>query len=83
MATETIDQLLAGMPGDQEIWLLTDPKEIESLNAWRAADDQGKRDVEKLLRAGSAGLLPSIEEFDAMTQAESRAFIDSLPESLA
>ena len=75
----TLDERLAGMAPDQEVEIITDPNEVAFLRAWRAADDEGKRDAEKLLRAGVAGLLPTVEEIKAMTKAERRAFIDSLP----
>ena len=56
------------------------PQEIEFLEAYRKADDEGKRYIRKALKAGAAGLLPEPKDAAAMTQEEAREFLDSLPD---
>jgi hypothetical protein len=60
--------------------VLTDPNEIAFLRQWRAADGRERRDIEKVLRAALADLLPTAEQVHAMTLSERRALIDSLPD---
>lgn len=82
MATSIVSrQTVGGDPHAREVEFLTDPQEVEFLRLWRAADDEGKRNIDKVLRAAAAGLLPDVGTINAMTQAERGAFIASLPEA--
>lgn len=75
---KTIAQELAEMPADFEPELVTDPLEVKFIQAWRAADDEGKRYLDKTLRLAVAGLLPPAETVKGMTESERRAFIDAI-----
>ena len=59
--------------------LLT-PEEDEFIRMYREADDAGKRRLDKILHAAGKGLLPSVEESNAMTLEQRHAFADALPE---
>ena len=71
MASEIVDNDLPQ--------LITDPLEVAFIKAWRAADDEGKRYIDKTLRLAEAGKLPPFETIKHMSMAERRAFIDAIP----
>jgi hypothetical protein len=55
-------------------------QEVEFLLTYRQADKAGKRRLTKVLYAAEAGRLPPVEQIQAMTPMQARAFADSLPE---
>lgn len=56
------------------------PTEVEFLLTYRRASPDDKRRMDKVLHAAGKGLLPSVEESNAMTMEQRREFADALPE---
>lgn len=56
------------------------PQEVEFLLNYRKANKADKQRLMKILYAAGKGLLPTVEESNAMTPEQRRAFADALPE---